>query len=53
MVIGDTPINLELEDWKGIIEHVNKYNYLEAKITNDGDQEPEVNDGINKGKAVI
>jgi hypothetical protein len=53
MAIGDTPRDLQLEDGKGIISHVNEYTYLGARITKDGNHEPEINDRINKGRAAI
>ena len=48
MAIGDTSRDLQLEDGKGIISHVNEYTYLEVRITKDGNHEPEINDRINK-----
>jgi len=36
-----------------IISHVNEYNYLGVRITEDGNHEPEINDGINTGRAAI
>jgi hypothetical protein len=48
MAIGGTSRDLQLEDWKGIISHVNEYTYLGVRITKDGNHEPEINDRINK-----
>jgi len=48
MVIGDTLRDLQLEDGKGIISHVNEYTYLRVRITKDGNYEPEI-DKINRG----
>ena len=42
-----------LEDGKGTISHVNEYTYLGVRITKDGNGEPEINDGINRGRAAI
>jgi polyribonucleotide nucleotidyltransferase len=53
MAIGDTLIDLHIEEGKGTINHVNEYTYLGVKITKDGKSEPEINDGINKGRAAI
>ena len=36
MAIGDTQRDLELEDGKGIISHVNEYTHLGVRITEDG-----------------
>ena len=47
MAIGDTSRDLQLEDGKGIISHVNEYTYLGVRITKDGNHEPEINDRIN------
>ena len=33
MAIGDTSRDLQLEDGKGIISHVNEYTYLGVRIT--------------------
>jgi hypothetical protein len=49
MAIGETLRDLQLEDGKGIISHVNEYTYLGIRIINDGNHEPENNDRINKG----
>jgi len=49
MAIGDTLRDLQLEDGKGIISHVNDYTYLGVRITKDGNHEPEINDRINSG----
>jgi hypothetical protein len=51
--IGDTARNLQLEDGKGTISYVNEYTYLGVKITKDGNQEPEINGRINRGRAAI
>ena len=53
MTIGDTLRDLQLEDGKGIISHVNEYIYLGVRITKDGNYEPEINDRINRGRAAI
>jgi hypothetical protein len=53
MPIRDIPRDLQLEDGKGIINYVNEYTYLGVKITKEGNYEPEINDRINKGRAVI
>ena len=53
MAIGDTSRDLQLEDGKGIISHVNEYTYLGVRITEDGNHEPENNDRINRGRAAI
>jgi len=53
MAIGDTSRDLQLEDGKGIISHVNEYTYLGVRITKDGNHEPEINDRINGGRAAI
>ena len=53
MAIGDTSRDLQLEDGKGIIIHVNEYTYLGVRITKDGNHEPEINDRINRGQAAI
>jgi len=42
MAIGDTLIDLQLEDGKGIISQVNEYTYLGVRRTKDGNQEPEI-----------
>ena len=46
MAIGDTLRDLQLQDEKGIISHVNEYTYLEVGITKDGNHEPEINDKL-------
>jgi len=51
--IGDTLRDLQLEDGKGIISHVNAYTYLGVRITKDGHYEPEINDTIDRGRAAI
>ena len=51
--IGDTLRDLQLEDGKGTISHVNEYTYLGVRITKDGNYEPEINDRINRGRAAI
>jgi hypothetical protein len=53
MTIGDTLRDLQLEDGKGIMSHVNEYNYLGVKVTKDGNYESEINDKINRGQAAI
>ena len=35
MAIGDILRDLQLEDWKGIISHVNEYTYLGLRIAKD------------------
>ena len=45
--------NLQLEDGKGIINHVNEYTYMGVRITKDGNHEPEINDRVNRGRATI
>jgi len=49
MATGDTARDLQLEDGKGIISHVNEYNYLGVRITKEENLEPEINDRINRG----
>ena len=53
MAIQDTLRYLQLEDWKWIRSHVNEYIYLGVRITKDGNNELEINDRINKGRADI
>jgi len=53
MAIGHTLRNLQLEDRKEIISHVNEYTYLGVRITKDGNREPEINDRINREGAAI
>jgi hypothetical protein len=53
MSIGDTSRDLQLEDGKGTMSHVSEYVYLGVKIIKDGNDEPEINDRINKGRAAI
>jgi len=53
MAIGDTSRDLQLEDGKGIISHVNKCTYLGVRISKDGNHEPQINDRINRGRAAI
>jgi len=53
MAIGNTSRDLQLEDGKGIISHVNEYIYLGVIINKDGNHEPEINDRINRGRATI
>jgi hypothetical protein len=53
MAIGDTIRDLQLEDRKGVISHVNEYTYLGGRMTKNGNHEPEINDGINRGRAAI
>ena len=48
-----TSRDLQLEDGKGIISHVNEYSYLGVRITKDGNHEAEINDRINRGRAAI
>jgi len=51
MAIGDTSRDLQLEDGKGIISHVNEYTYVGVRVTKDGNHEPQINDRINRGRA--
>ena len=51
MAIGDTLRDLQLEDGKEIISHVNEYTYLRVRITTDRNHVPEINDRINRGRA--
>ena len=51
--IRNIPRDLLLEDGKGAINYVNGYTYLGVKITKNGNHEPEINDGINRGRAAI
>ena len=53
MAIGDTSRDLQLEDGKEIISHVNEYTYLGVRITKYGNREPEINDRINREGAAI
>jgi len=53
MAIGDTSRDLQLEDGKGIISHVNEYTYLGVRITEDGNHQPQINDRINRGRAAV
>ena len=53
MAIGDTSRDLQLEDGKGVISHVNEYTYLGLRITKDGNHEPQTNERINRGRAAI
>jgi len=53
MAIGDTSRDLQLEDRKGIISHVNEFTYLGVRITKDGNHEPQINERINRGRAAI
>jgi len=49
MAIGDTLRDLQLENKKGIISHVNEYTYLGVRITKDGNHKPQMNERINRG----
>ena len=49
MAIGDTLRDIQLQDGKRIISHVNEYTYLGVRITKSGNHEPEINDRINRG----
>ena len=49
MAIGDTSRDLQLEDGKGIISHVNEYTYLGVRVTKERNYEQEINDIINRG----
>ena len=49
MAIGDTSRDLQLDDGKGIVSHINEFTYLGVRVTKDGYHEPEINDRINKG----
>ena len=53
MTIGDILRDLQLENEKGVISHVNEYTYLGVRISKDGKHEPEFDDRINKGQAAI
>ena len=53
MAIGYTSRDLQLEDRKGIISHVNEYTYVGVRITKDGNHEPRFNERINRGRAAI
>jgi len=53
MAIGDTSRDLQLEDRRGIISHINEYTYLWVRITKDGNHEPQINERINRGRAAI
>ena len=53
MAIGDTSRDLQLDDGKGIVSHINEFTYLGVRVTKDGYHEPEINDRINKGWAAI
>jgi hypothetical protein len=53
MVIGFTSKDLHLEDGKGMISHVSERTYLGVRITKDRNHEPEINDGINRGRATV
>ena len=53
MAIGDTSRDLQLEDTKGIISHVNEYTYLGVRITKDGNHEQQINERINTGRVAI
>ena len=53
MAIGNTSRNLQLADGKGTIRHVSEYVYLWVRITKEGNHETEINDRINRGRAVI
>jgi hypothetical protein len=53
MAIGDTSRDLQLEDGKETISHVNENIYLGVRITKDRNHEPEINDRINRGRAAI
>ena len=49
--IGVILRDLQLENEKGVISHVNEYTYLGVRISKDGNNEPEFNDRINKEQA--
>jgi hypothetical protein len=53
MAIGDTSRDLQLEDGKGTTSDVSEYVYLGVRITKDGNNEPEINDRINRGRAAL
>jgi len=53
MAIRDTSRDLQLDDRKGIISHVNECTYLGVMITKDGNHEPQINERINRGRAAI
>jgi len=52
MATGDTSRDLQEEDRKGVISHVNECTYLGVRVTKDGNHEPEI-DRINRGRAAI
>ena len=45
--------DLQVEDGKEIISHLNEYTYLGVRITKDGNYEPEISDRISRGRAAI
>jgi hypothetical protein len=53
MAIGDTSRDLQLEDGKGTISHVNEHTYLGVRINKGGNYEPEISNRINRGRAAI
>jgi hypothetical protein len=53
MAIEDTSRDLQVEDGRGIISHVNEYIYLGVRIIKDGNHEPEINDRICRGREAI
>jgi len=53
MAITDTLRDLQLEDRKGIISHVNECTYLGVRIKKAGNHEPSSNYRINRGRAAI
>ena len=53
MAIGETSRDLQVENGKGIISHVNEYTYLGVRTTKDGNHDPEINDRVNRGRAAI
>jgi hypothetical protein len=53
MAIGDTLRDIQLEDGKGLISHVNEYTYLGVRINKDGNYKPEIQDKVNRKRAAI
>ena len=45
--------DLQLEDGKWLISHVNEYTYLGVKINKDRNYEPEIKDKVNRERAAI
>jgi hypothetical protein len=53
MAIRDTSRDLQLDDGNGIISHVHEYTYLGVRITEDGSDDLDCNEKINKGRTAI